>query len=278
MELLNFRKEIIIDLREDFPELVDKFNHFILKFLPSKKNLVAELIFNKETERLPKELVIKAFKSPNAENEFNTLKKLQQQNMSVPKILFFKNPYLILEKLDGVNLCDFINNKLKNVESLDDLDSEVKSKIIKSIEKLAVWLTEFHHNNLAYKPGSSESIVLNKGDTRLRDFIYDDSKDLIYATDFEDSYKGNHLDDVAWICCSLLDTNPGIFELNDPKVKIDLLNRFLKEYYQRNPKFKFDFKYFTEHLIENLNIVMRRRHINLNLEKSYFIKQISREI
>ena len=278
MELLNFRKEIIIDLRDEFPELVDKFNHFILKLLPSKKNSVAELIFNKETERLPKNTVIKAFKTPNAENEFNTLKNLRKKKILVPKILFFKNPYLILEKIDGINLCDYINEKLKSVENLDDLEPLIRKKIIKSIEKLATWLAEFHRNNMAYKSESSESIVLNKGDTRLRDFIYNESKEIIYGTDFEDSYKGNHLDDIAWICCSLLDTNPGIFELNNPRIKIELLNQFLKEYYQRNSNLKFNFKYFTEHLIENLNIVMRRRHININLEKSYFIEQISREI
>ncbi|MFX0057880.1 MAG: hypothetical protein ACFE85_00260 [Candidatus Hodarchaeota archaeon] len=278
MEILNFRKEIIIDLRDDFPELLDKFNHFILKPLPSKKNSVAELIFNKKTERLPKETVIKAFKSPNAENEYNTLKQLRKQNLLIPKILYFKNPYLILEKLDGVNLCDFINNKLKNVENFEDLEPLIREKIIKSVEKLAGWLAEFHHNNMAYKPETSKSIVLNKGDTRLRDFIYNESTEKVYGTDFEESYKGNHLDDIAWVCCSLLDTNPGIFELSEPKIKIDLVNLFLKSYYQKNPNLQFEFKYFTEKLIENLNIVMRRRHINLNLKKSHFIEEISREI
>jgi hypothetical protein len=185
---------------------------------------------------------------------------------------------LILEKLEGVNLCDFINNKLKKVENFDDLESIIREKIINSVEKLANWLAEFHDKNMAYKPETSESIVLNKGDTRLRDFIYNESLEVVYGTDFEDSYKGNHLDDIAWVCCSLLDTNPGIFELNEPKIKIELINLFLKAYYQNNPNFHFDFNYFTEHLIENLNIVMRRRNINLNLDKSHFIEDISREI
>jgi len=98
MELLNIRKEIILNLKEDIPELVDKFNHFILKPLPSKKNSVSELIFNKKTENYPKEFIIKIFRTPNIENEYLTLKKLHKQKLPVPKILFYKAPFLLLEK------------------------------------------------------------------------------------------------------------------------------------------------------------------------------------
>ncbi|MFX1503746.1 MAG: hypothetical protein ACFFDH_22485, partial [Promethearchaeota archaeon] len=108
---------------------------------------------------------------------------------------------------------------------------------------------------------AKKKYVLCKGDTRLRDFIYDEIKDIIYAVDFEDALEGNHLIDLAWICTSLLDTDPGIFEMKEPKHKIDLINIFLKKYYQNNPKFPFVFNYLAEKIIENLNIVIERRNL-----------------
>ena len=45
----------------------------------------------------------------------------------------------------------------------------------------------------------------------------------MFGVDFEDSYEGNHIDDIAWICCSLLDTKPGLFEKSYPKSKIDIV-------------------------------------------------------
>ncbi|MFX0148826.1 MAG: hypothetical protein ACFE8E_13895 [Candidatus Hodarchaeota archaeon] len=278
MEILEIRKQIIIDLREDIPELVDKFNHFILKKLPSRRNFVLNIVFNRRTERFPKEFIIKLFKTENFKNEYNTLNSLMKQNLMIPKIIFYKEPYLFLEKVSGMNLCDFINDSLRNVVNLDDLEKESKEKIFNSLEKLASWLAQLHKSNIYDDSNSSEIIVLNKGDTRLRDFIYNLEEDIIFGLDFEDAYQGNHLDDIAWICCALLDTNPGIFELDDPKLKIDLLNFFLKSYYKKNHDFQFNYNYFAGQLIENLNLVMRRRNINLTLDKTFFIEEISKEV
>ncbi|MHA1670215.1 MAG: hypothetical protein ACTSV5_06500, partial [Promethearchaeota archaeon] len=204
--------------------------------------------------------------------------QLNKQEICVPKILFYKQPFLILEKVEGMNLCDYINEKLRNTEDLSELDKIHKEDILTSIEKLALWLGNFHSLNVISKNNPNEIIVLNKGDTRLRDFIYDSNEGTIFGMDFEDSYEGNHIDDIAWICCSLLDTKPGIFEMNHPKHKIDLINFFLKSYYKNNTNFKFNFYYFTERLIENLNIVMSRRHINMSLNKENFIKEFSKEL
>jgi len=256
MELLKIRQDLIIHLREDLPELVDKFNHFILSQFQSKKNTVVHLTFNRKTESLPKEVVIKIFTNESADNEYDTLKHLYEQEILVPKIIFYKKPFLILEKIEGINLCDFINDRLLKVADLSKL----------------------HINNIIEDKEHSHVKVLNKGDTRLRDFIYNLSDDKMVGLDFEDSYQGNHIDDIAWICCSLLDTNPGIFEKNNPKAKIELLNLFLKSYYRINPATYFDFKYFTEKLIENLNTVMSRRGIDMVLNKDNFIKEISRDM
>ena len=101
----------------------------------------------------------------------------------------------------------------------------------------------------------------------------------MYGVDFEDTLEGNHLDDIAWICCSLLDTNPGIFELGNPKQKIELINIFLKKYYQKTSSFEFDFNYLAEKIIEDLNIVITRRGIPFGiLSQKRFLKEISKEI
>lgn len=276
MELLELRKEIIQGLKGDLPELVDKFNHFLLKSLPSKQNSVVLLTFNRETANLPRQCVVKIFRTEKGDDEVKILKRLKEQQLNVPDILFYKSPYLILEKIDGINVCDYINNNLVNIDSIDDLESSIRKQIINCITNLAQWLGNVHRNNLI--SSDSEFIVLNKGDARLRDFVFNTKEKLIYGMDFEDAIEENHLIDISWICCALLDTKPGIFELNDPKIKIELINIFLKSYYNHNPEFKFNFSYFAERLIDNLNTVMRRRGINLSLDKRDFIKDISREI
>ena len=278
MELLKIRQELIIDLKEDFPELIDKFNHFILSQFQSKKNTVVHLTFIRTTESLPKEVVIKIFRNDNAETEYDILKQLYKQEILVPNIIFYKKPYLILEKIEGINLCDFINYRLYRVADLDSLDTKPKKELLMCIERLANWLSKLHINNIIEDKEHAHTKVLNKGDTRLRDFIYNLSDDQIYGVDFEDSYVGNHIDDIAWICCSLLDTNPGIFEKNHPKAKIELINVFLKSYYSINPETFFDFKYFTEKLIENLNTVMSRRGIDMTLQPSRFLEAISKDM
>jgi len=278
MELFKIRKELITELREDFPELVDKFNHFILAQFQSKKNIVIHLTFIRKTELLPKEIVIKIFRNNNADIEHDILKQLYNQELQVPKIIFFKDPYLILEKIEGFNLCDFINYRLYRVADLDSLDTKSKNELLMCIESLARWLSKLHTNNIIEDKEHSHTKVLNKGDTRLRDFIYNLSDNMMFGLDFEDSYEGHHIDDIAWICCSLLDTNPGIFEQTVPLVKIELINLFLKNYYRINPETHFDFKYFTEKLIENLNTVMSRRGLDMILNKDNFIKEISRDM
>ncbi len=278
MELLELRKEIISGLKQELPELVDKFNHFLLQKLPSKQNSVLLLTFNKETESLPRLCILKIFRTENADKEVEILTKLKKQNLLVPEILFYKKPYLILEKVDGINACDYINDKLIGVEDFNDLEEITRQEILLCIKSLARWVSKLHTNNIISRENDSEMIVLNKGDARLRDFIFNPQTGIVYGMDFEDALEGNHLIDISWICCSLLDTNPGIFELNDPRNKIELINLFLKSYYNKNPSFKFNFSYFAEKLIDNLNIVMRRRKINLSLDKRDFIRDISKEV
>ncbi|MFX1310459.1 MAG: hypothetical protein ACFE8C_12225 [Promethearchaeota archaeon] len=255
-------------------------NNFQMTELPSKKNSVLNIEFAKKPTKLPKEVIIKIFRTKNIANEINILNRLKNQKFHVPSILFFRKPYLILEKVEGTNLCDFINENLKGKQKLDELDPEIKNQIILSIEKLAEYLAQMHVKNFVRKRyKAKKKYVLCKGDTRLRDFIFDDINNILYAVDFEDSYEGNHMDDLAWICTSLLDTDPGIFEMDEPNHKIDLINIFLRKYYQTNPNFPFNFNYLAEKIIEKLNIVIERRNLPFGtFSKDRFIEDISKEI
>lgn len=272
------KEQIINDLKEQIPELIDGENDFILNRLTSKKNMVFELIFEKKPENFPKLVILKLFRTEFARIEYEALKKLEKQEISIPKVLFYKNPYIILEKINGINLSTYLNNSLINIRTLHDLKLIDRKKLTRSVKRLAKWLARLHKFNIVSKNGN-EIIVFNKGDTRLRDFLYDPSNHSICGVDFEESYEGNHLDDLAWICCSLLDTNPGIFEINEPKHKIGLIKIFLKKYYRVNNDFNFSFKYFAERLIEDLNLVIDRRDLEFGqVRKETILKNISKLI
>ncbi|MFX1411228.1 MAG: hypothetical protein ACFFA6_12835 [Promethearchaeota archaeon] len=278
MDIEKIKKKFAKNFKDEISGFSGDLDKFSLKQLPSKKNFVYELTFIRKPRNFPKELILKKFQTKNVENEIKTYKKLENQDIAIPKLFIFKKSYLLLEKLNGTNLCDYINNTLLKITRLDDLDSEIKKKIVNSVEKLANWIAQLHKNNIIDEKNPSKIIVLNKGDTRLKDFIIDFTTEKLYGFDFEDSYKGNHIDDLAWICTALLDTNPGIFEMTDPKHKIELINIFLAKYYSLT-SFNFDFNYFTEKLIDNLNTVMKRRSIRLSpIKKATFIEEIKKEL
>jgi tRNA A-37 threonylcarbamoyl transferase component Bud32 len=274
------KKKIINDLQDEIPELaINDIQSFSLNQFKSKKNFVYDLVFEKKPKNLPVEVILKVFRTENFEKEFNAYQKLQNQNLTIPKILFYKNPYLMLEKVNGMNLCDVINDNLINKTKLDDLSSDTLDLIILSMRKLSHWMALLHRQNVIKNDDSaSDVIVLNKGDAHLRDFIINFNNETIYGLDFEESYEGNYLDDLSWICCSLLDTEPGIFEMFEPVHKIELINIFLKEYFLINNDFKFSFDYFADRLIEDLNVVIKRRSLDFGpVNKQSILKSISKQ-
>ncbi|MHA1915520.1 MAG: hypothetical protein ACW986_10410 [Promethearchaeota archaeon] len=279
MTLQTFKHKITKDLKGVIPELRSSSVNFQITELPSKKNTVFNIVFDTKPQEFPKEFILKVFKTKNIVSENNILIRLKNQHFHVPTVLKLKKPYLLLEKVKGITLCDFINDSLQNTSRLEDLDSKLKTQIVYSIEKLAEWLAQLHEKNIVRKRFSDKIYVLNKGDTRLRDFVMDFPNDVLYGVDFEDSYEGNHIDDLAWICCSLLDTSPGLFDMDEPKHKIDLINLFLKYYYQISSSVHFDFNYLAEKIIENLNIVIERRNLPFGrIGKTAFIEDISKEL
>ncbi|MFX1337705.1 MAG: hypothetical protein ACFFDK_03765 [Promethearchaeota archaeon] len=279
METERIKNKIINDLKEEIPELdLGESNSFSLNQHKSKKNFVFDLVFEKKPKDFPKVSILKLYRTENAANEYNIYKRLEKQDLSIPKVLLYKNSYLILEKVKGINLCDVINDNLFNKIKLEELNPSVLDLLVLSIHKLADWIAQLHRQNIVNKADPSNIIVLNKGDTRLRDFIMDITTETIYGLDFEESYEGNYLDDLAWICCALLDTDPGLFEMFEPIHKTELINLFLKEYFRVNTDFQFSFQYFAEKLIENLNIVIERRSLEFGpVSKSSILKKIFKD-
>jgi len=278
MEDLKLKARVLRELSNIVPEILDTEIDFTITQFKSKKNLVYEVNFLEKPKNSPKSMVIKHFKTSNAEKEYKVLKKLQSQDLWLPKIIFFKDPILALEKIDGDNLTNYINFSVNEINSLNDLDAYTHDRLIFAIKKLADWIARLHKQNILEWKALKEVIVLNKGDTRLRDFVISSLNDEVYGFDFEDSYEGNYLDDLAWICCALLDTNPGIFEMTEPKPKIELLNIFLREYYRFNINFPFNFDYFAEKLIENLNEVIERRRLDFgSISKAAILSKIAKD-
>jgi len=271
--------KIFSKLSEKFPHIFGDFNRnlntFSITRLKSKRNEVYEVKCTKPLVDLPQIFILKIFKTQDGNKEVATLKHLKIQNIPVPLILLYEDPYLILEKIDGENLCDFINQHLFGKQDLNEVSEPARTQLNMSIKLLAQWFADFHKKNIIKHEEVEKVIVLNKGDTQLRDFIINFSSNILYGLDFENAYEGDFLEDLSWVCCSLIDTNPGIFELSEPSHKIKLINIFLKEYFRINNEFLFSFQKFAELLIENLNIIIKRRDLAVgNLDKNEILNKI----
>ncbi len=266
-------KNILSKLENDFSvksigsELIEAIKY------PSKKNEVYAITLKKPINNLPESFVVKLIKSDNSSIEVANIKKLKNSSLAIPKILYHTESLLIFDKIEGENMCDFINDNLNGIDDLNELNPKMYEQITLSTKQLANWLSTLHqYTRKDIDSGGFE--VLNKGDTRLRDFIFNLSSNQVFGLDFEESYYGNYIDDLAWLSCSLLDTKPGIFEKEQPRPKIELINIFLTQYFKNLQKLKFDFNYFAEKLIEDLNIVIERRELDVSIRKTSVLDKI----
>ena len=97
MDLQKIRSRMVRALKNQIPELNQ--DNIQLMALPSKKNFVFNIVFDKKPTKLPKEVIIKIFRTKNIAHEINILNRLKNQKFHVPSILLFRKPYLILEKV-----------------------------------------------------------------------------------------------------------------------------------------------------------------------------------
>ena len=96
--VLSFNKRKLLEfLDKILPDVHLDLNSINIERLPSKKNMVISLTFLEQQDVLPRELIIKIFKSPIANKEFKILNLLYQNGIKVPRVLKYDNPYLIME-------------------------------------------------------------------------------------------------------------------------------------------------------------------------------------
>ena len=110
----------------------------------------------------------------------------------------------------GENLCDLINN--------EDTSFDEKKRLVLL---LAEWFNDFHN---FYKDNNEFKI---RGDSTLRNFIF---TDRIWGVDFEESRKGNPVEDIAGMCSSILTTDPMF-----TSEKFNLCKIFIDEYLKLAP-------------------------------------------
>lgn len=250
----NLKKEIFRDLEEIIPEI----EITTIKFLKSRKNLIFSISL-KNPQTLPKEIIIKKFSTESFNTEYKNLISNFQKGILVPKIFAFKKPYILMEKIDGLNLCDLLNDDLDN--STENSIYIVKKEIF---EKLAEWLYQYHEINITTEK-KSRILVRNKGDLRLKNFIYHEKK--IYGIDFENVYEGIPENDIAEVIVSIITTSPGdIFRDELLEFKINLILDFLLRYMKINTKFIISNNEIVKCLYSHLKIVAKRRHVEYNEE------------
>jgi len=174
--------------------------------LKSKKNTVAFIMYNY------KPVVIKSY-SPgfikNMENEYKILSIVTKESfkINIPTLYNYdiKNNFILMNYINGNNLCDIINNEKIMINE--------KKKIM---ILLAEWLKDFH---ITFK---KSNIFTIRGDSNLRNFVYSDK---IIGLDFEETRIGKPEEDIAELCSSILTTNP-MFE----PYKFQLCKTLIKSY------------------------------------------------
>jgi tRNA A-37 threonylcarbamoyl transferase component Bud32 len=146
--------------------------------LPSKKNIVYHL----STEE--GDLILKMFQSERAENEYSILLSCRSAGIHVPRPYLLGKGFILMEFLEGRNLCDLLN------ETLDT----------SCVEMIADWFVAFHHS---FRKGDH---TLVKSDSKLQNFLL--TTRGIAGLDFELSHEGDPLEDIGEMCAHILDTDP----------------------------------------------------------------------
>lgn len=128
--------------------------------------------------------VLKLFVAGNASNEFNILKAAYDVGLNVPEPYALFGDLVFMEYVEGLNMCDVLNDSLQAVEAA----------------KLAEWFAVFH------KAFRKKGNTLVKSDAILKNFLK--TKRGIIGLDFEFARLGNPLEDIGEMCAHILNTNP----------------------------------------------------------------------
>lgn len=194
---------------EELVKNIKKYENVkIQRNLKSKKNSVSYVILDEKPRIL--KWFVPGLKN-NMRIEFEILKK-GASKLNIPTVYGKdeKNNVLIMNYINGKNLCDIINN--------EDVSIIEKQKLI---VLLAEWFFNFH------KLFKKDDKYRLHGDANLRNFIF---SDRLWGVDFEESRTGRTVEDIASMCASILSTDPMF-----TKEKIYLCNIFIDSYSKHAP-------------------------------------------
>lgn len=170
---------------------------FIIKTcnrLPSRRNKVFHITGIVQAKRTTHDLVAKWYQQTGIAHETCVLRDAHGKQIPVPRVMGTTADVLLMEFIQGVNLCDVITE-----------DPSPQYGVL-----LGRWFAQYH---TAFH--RTKDRVLLKGDARIRNFIY--KKPHLFGVDFEESHVGSYPHDLAIVCGSILDTDP-IF--TDEKLKL----------------------------------------------------------
>jgi tRNA A-37 threonylcarbamoyl transferase component Bud32 len=207
--------------------------------LPSKRNKVFHITGMVQETKTTYELAAKLYQQTGIAHETTVLRQAYSNNIHVPRVLGTTEDVILMEFIQGLNLCDIITD-----------DPSPQYGVL-----LGQWFTQYHS---AFQ--RIENHVLLKGDARIRNFIF--KKPHLYGVDFEESYIGPYPFDLAVVCGSILDTDP-IF--TDEKLK--LCHSFITTYAESREIDNEDriLENVTPHLIKTLKETAKRRGNPKNL-------------
>jgi len=129
-------------------------------------------------------LVLKLFLTGRATKESRVLRRALLRRLRVPKIHAAVGNIILMEFIEGPNVCDLMNDTLEGRYAVE----------------LGKWFAQFH---LAFK---RNGLTLVRSDSILRNFL--EASNGTYGVDFEEAHVGDGLEDVGQICASILDTDP----------------------------------------------------------------------
>ena len=210
--------------------------------LPSRRNTVLHITGCLQSDGALRSLVAKWFRQPGIANEATVLRDAYEREVPVPRIVGTTAEVLLMEFIEGPNLCDVLTNT----------PSPRYGRL------LGTWLAQYH---TAFQ--RSGELVLAKGDARIRNFICANTN--LVGVDFEESSVGSYLDDLASACASILDTTP-IFTPAKRRVCRALLSMYAATRLEDTPTSLV--RRVSPYLIKNLKATLRRRRNPSDLAKA----------
>lgn len=210
--------------------------------LPSRRNEVFHVTGSLSSEKTKRSLVAKWFRQPGIANEATVLRDAHGRGVPVPRIIGTTAEVVLMEFIRGPNLCDVLTETPRPRYG----------------RLLGQWLAQYH---TAFQ--RSDELVLAKGDARTRNFICANTS--LVGVDFEESYVGSYLGDLASACSSILDTDP-IFTPAKLKVCKALLSTYAVARLRDTPASLV--RRVSPHIVSNLRATLERRRNPPELAKA----------